>query len=173
VAKLDAELKTQADKFAFTRAYERATRLAAAATAAAERATHDAVQRKQAAETDALTVVVEARAAIKDAETVLNRAPKGTGSKVDFEALQSDLTVAQSALSEAQAAFNREHFRDVGAKAQAAQERATAVKSAVDQAIQSGQGGRRNGQSRGAFRTSVQRAEAGSSAPQHRARRDH
>ncbi len=145
VAKLDAELKTQANKFALTRSYAEATRLAAAATAAAEKAANDAVQRKQAAQTEASTVVADARAAIQDAETALSDAPKGKGSKADLKALQSDLTAAKSALGEAETALNNEHFRDAKAKAEAAKEKATGVKAGVDQAIQSRQGGRRKG----------------------------
>ncbi len=144
-AKLDAELKTQADKFAFTRSYEEATRLAQAATAAGEKAANDAVQRKQAAQTEASTAVVDARAAIQDADTALTGAPKGRGGKADVDALQSDLAAAKSMLGDAEAALNSQHFRDVKAKAEAAKEKATAVKSAVDQAVQSRQAGRRKG----------------------------
>jgi len=144
-AKLDAELKTQADKFAFTRSYEEATRLAAAATAAGEKAANDAVQRKQAAQTEASTAVVDARAAIQDADTALTGAPKGRGGKADVDALQLDLAAAKLMLGDAEAALNSQHFQDVKAKAEAAKEKATAVKSAVDQAIQSRQAGRRKG----------------------------
>ena len=144
-AKLDAELKTQADKFALTRSYEEARRLAAAATAAGDKAANDAVQRKQAVQTEASTAVVDARAAIQDAETALTGAPKGKGGKADVDALQSDLAAAKSMLGEAETALNSQHFRDVKAKAEAAKEKATAVKAGVDQAIQSRQGGRRKG----------------------------
>lgn len=141
--KLDAELKAQEGKFALTRSYEEATKLAAAATEAGDKAASEAAQRKQAAQTEASTAVGDARATIQDAETALSGAPKGKGSKADLEALQSDLAAAKATLAEAETALNGQHFRDVKAKADAAKEKATGVKSAVDQAIQSRQAGRR------------------------------
>jgi len=142
-AKLDAELKTQEGKFALMRSYEEAAKLAAAATEAGEKAANEAAQRKQAAQTEASTSVVDARAAIQDAETAVSGVPKGRGTKVDLEALQSDLAAAKSALGEAEAALNSQRFRDVKAKADSAKEKATGVKSAVDQATQSRQAGGR------------------------------
>jgi hypothetical protein len=142
-AKLDAELKAQEGKFALTRSYGDATKLAAAAAEAADKAASEAAQRKQAAQSEASTAVVGARAAIQDAETALSGAPKGKGSKADLEAMQSDLTAAKATLGEAETALNGQHFRDVKAKADAAKEKAGSVKSAVDQAIQSRQTSRR------------------------------
>jgi hypothetical protein len=142
-AKLDAELKAQEGKFALTRSYDQAAKLAAAATEAGEKAASEAAQRKQAAQTEASTAIVDARATIQDAETALSGAPKGKGSKADLQALQSDLAAAKATLAEAETALNGQHFRDVKAKADAAKEKATGVKSAVDRAIQSRQTGRR------------------------------
>ncbi len=144
-AKLDAELKAQEGKFALTRSYAEATKLATAAAEAGGKAATEAAQRKQAAQTEASTALVDARAAVQDAETALSRAPKGKGSKVDLEALQSDLAAAKSTLGEAEAALNGQHYLDVKAKAEASKEKATAVKSAVEQAIQIRQGARRKG----------------------------
>jgi len=135
-AKCDAELKTQADKFAFMRAYEEATSLAAAATAAGEKAANDAVQRKQAAQTEASTAVVDARAAIQEAETALSGVPKGKASKADRETRESDLAAAKSTLGEAEIALNSQRYRDVKAKADAAKDKASAVKSSLEQAVQ-------------------------------------
>ena len=67
------------------------------------------------------------------------------GSQADLEALQSDLTAAKSALGEAETALNGQHYLDVKAKAEASKEKATAVKSAVEQAIQTRRGARRRG----------------------------
>jgi hypothetical protein len=142
-AKLDAELKAQESKFALTRSYTEATKLAGIATEAGGKAASEAAQRKQAAQTGASTALVGARAAIQDAETALSGAPKGKGSKADLDALQSDLTAAKATLGDAETAFNGQHFRDAKAKADATRERAAGVKATIDQAIQSRQAGRR------------------------------
>jgi hypothetical protein len=144
-AKLDAELKAQEGKFALTRSYTEATKLATAAAEAGEKAATEAAQRKQAAQTEASTLVADARTAIEGAETALTSAPKGKGSQADLDALQSDLTAAKSALGEAETALTGQHYLDVKAKAAASKEKATAVKSAVEQAIQTRQGARRRG----------------------------
>jgi hypothetical protein len=142
-AKLDAEVKAQQGKLALTRSYDEATKLATAAADAGQRASTEAAQRKQALQTEASTAVVGARAAIQDAETALGSAPKGRGGKAGLEALQSDLTAAKTTLGEAETALKGEHFMDVKAKADAAEERAVGVKSAIEQAVQSRQAGGR------------------------------
>jgi len=73
---------------------------------------------------------------------LLTGALKGKVSQADIEALKSDLAAATSTLGEAEGALKAERYSDVKAKAAAAKEKATAVKSAVDQAIQARKAGR-------------------------------
>lgn len=144
-AKLDAELKAQEGKFALTRSYDEATKLAAAAIEAAEKAASEAAQRKQAAQTEATTLVADARAAIESAEAAFTSAPKGKGSAADLQALQSDLAAAKSTLGEAETALTGQHYLDAKAKAEASKEKATSVRLAIEKAVQTRQGARRRG----------------------------
>jgi hypothetical protein len=144
-ARLDAELTAQNGKFALMRSYDEATRLAATVVEAGNKAASDAATGKQAAQTVATAAVKDAETAISDAEAALNTAPKGKGSKADLDALKSDVAAAKSTLGQAETAVNGEQFKDAKTKADAAKEKATGVKSAIDQAVQLRKGAARKG----------------------------
>jgi hypothetical protein len=144
-AKLDAELTAQSGKFALTRSYDEATKLATAVVDAGNKAATDAVAGKQALQAAVSAAVKDAETAIADAEAALNTAPKGKGSKADLDALKADVTAARSALGEAQTAVTGEHYKDAKAKADAAKEKAAGVKAAIEQAIQLRKGPARKG----------------------------
>lgn len=134
-AQLDAELKTQEEKFALLRSYNKSKELAAAAKAAGEKAAQDAQTRKEQVKQEAQTLINEAKTALTEADEMLKKAPRGKGTQADLEALKGDLTAAQSSLTEAESAFSAERYLDAKAKAEAAKSTIGNVKSAIEQAM--------------------------------------
>ena len=138
---LDAELAAQADKFALTRSYSKATELAAALKAAADTAAQDAVTGREAMKNEAMTLIADAKAALTQAQDMLAKAPRGKGTAQDIEALKADLTGAATSITEAETAFATDNFREAKAKAEAAKAAAASVVTAVEQAMAARRGG--------------------------------
>jgi hypothetical protein len=138
---LDAELAAQADKFALTRSYSKATELAAALKAAGEKAAQDAVAGREAAKNEAMTLIADAKTALTQAQELLSKAPKGKGTAQDLAALKADLDTAASSITDAETAFATDAFREAMTKAEAAKAAATNVIAAIQQAI-AARGGR-------------------------------
>ncbi len=138
---LDAELAAQADKFALTRSYGKATELATALKAAGEKAAADAAAGREAARNEAMTVIADAKAALTAAQEKLAKAPKGKGTAQDLAALKADLDTAAASITEAETAFVADAYLDAKAKAEAAKAACANVVAAVDQAI-AARGGR-------------------------------
>ncbi len=132
---LDAELAAQADKFSLTRSYGKATELATARTAAAEKAAADAATGREAAKNQATTLIADAKTALTQAQEMLAKAPRGKGTEQDLAALKADLEGAATAITEAEAAFATDSYKDALAKADAAKTTAGNVTAAVEQAI--------------------------------------
>lgn len=134
-AQLDAELKTQEEKFALFRSYKKATELAQQAKAAGETAATDAATKKEQVKAEAQTLINDAKTALTEAQDMLAKAPKGKGTQADIEAMKNDLTTAGTALTDAETSFNGERYLDAKSKAEAVKNQIAGVKSAVEQAI--------------------------------------
>jgi hypothetical protein len=119
-ADLDAELKAQAEKFALTRSYTKASELAAAAKGAADQAAAAAVTRKEPMKAEATTLIAGVRGSIDAAKQALAKAPKGKGSAADLEAMNADVAGVEAALGEMDAAMAAGNFKDAKVKAEAA-----------------------------------------------------
>lgn len=142
LAQLDTELQAQQQKFAMTRSYKEAARLATAARQAADQAGIDAAAGKDAVRTQTQTLLGEARAAIDSARTLLSSAPAGKGGQAEIEAMQADLTAAQMQLGEAERAYEAGRFRDAHTHADAAKGAAVQVIDDVTSAKSLRRGGR-------------------------------
>jgi hypothetical protein len=138
---LDAELAAQADKFALTRSYSKATELASALKAASEKAAQDAVAGREAAKGEAMTLIADAKAALTQAQETLAKAPKGKGTAQDLAALKADLDTAATSITEAETAFATDAFREAKTKAEAAKAACASVVAAVEQAMAARKGG--------------------------------
>lgn len=130
-AQLDAELKTQEEKFALFRSYKKATELAQQAKAAGETAATDAATKKEQVKAEAQTLINDAKTALTEAQDMLAKAPKGKGTQADIEAMKNDLTTAGTALTDAETSFNGERYLDAKSKAEAVKNQIAGVKSAV------------------------------------------
>jgi hypothetical protein len=134
-AQLDAELKTQQDKFALFRSYQKATELANAAKAAGEKAAGDAKTRKEQVKQEAQTLINEAKTDLTAAQEMLKKAPRGKGTQQDIKALEGDLQGVASSLTEAESAFTAERYLDAKAKAEAAKSTIGNVKTQIETAM--------------------------------------
>jgi hypothetical protein len=138
---LDAELAAQADKFALTRSYSKATELAAELKAAGEHAAQEAIVGRELAKDEAMTLIADAKTALTQAQQMLAKAPKGKGTAQDLAALKADLDTAAASITEAETAFATDAFRDAMTKAEAAKAAAANVIAAIQQAM-AARGGR-------------------------------
>jgi hypothetical protein len=142
MARLDAEMKTQEEKFAMFRNYDEATRLANEAKQQADRAATNAAANKQRVRQEVSTLIAQARQALVEARALLETAPKGKGTQADLALMKSDLDGVESVLTEVDSSFANENYRDAKAKAEAALASAQGVKDSIEQAVAARSGAR-------------------------------
>lgn len=130
-----AEMAAQDEKFALTRSYEKAKQLLADAKSEAEAAASAAAANKEKVKAEAEAGQTAAQQAIDGAKTALAKAPKGKGTKADLEALQGDLTAAETSFGEVQTAFQNGQYMDAKNGFEAVKTKAESITSEVEQAI--------------------------------------
>jgi hypothetical protein len=134
--KLDAELKAQSEKFALTRSYEQAKKLAAAAQEAGNNAQTEATHNKEAMRQEAATLIEEVKTELTDVKQLVETAPKGKGSEEDVAALRSDVASMEMELSEASQALASGAYARAKSRAGAVREGAGRVRNEILMAIQ-------------------------------------
>jgi hypothetical protein len=132
----EAEALAQDEASAFSRDYEKAEELFAAAQTQAENARLAAAANKERTKAEAEAAETEAELAVETAKTTLSKAPKGKGTKADLEALAGDISAAEAALSDARAAYGNGKYRDALTGFKAVKEKCLGVCSEIEQAIQ-------------------------------------
>jgi DNA mismatch repair ATPase MutS len=90
----------------------------------------------EAAKTLAVELQGEAQTALTEAKDLLAKAPKGKGTAKDLEVLKADLTGAETAFAEIQAALDASDFIAAQDKAKSVKEKAAAIADQVKQAIE-------------------------------------
>jgi len=90
----------------------------------------------EAAKNLALQLQGEAQTALTEAKDLLDKAPKGKGTAKDLEALKADLTGAETAFAEIQAALDGSDYIAAQDKAKSVKEKAAAIADQVKQAIE-------------------------------------
>lgn len=141
-AALDAELKAQAEKFALTRSYTKASELAAAAKTAADQAAAAAVTGKEQMKAEATTLIAGVRGSVDAARQALAKAPKGKGAAADLEAMAADVAGVETALGEMDSALAAGSFKDAKVKAESAQATLQKIVADVQAAIEAKKGKR-------------------------------
>jgi hypothetical protein len=131
---LDDELKVQDDKF--FKSYTRAKELAASARTAADKAAQDAATGKETMKQEVGTAIQNARAELTAVREQLAKAPKGKGTAADLATLTADLDGVDTALNEAQAAYDGERYAEAKTKVEAANQTLTTVRSDITGAEQ-------------------------------------
>jgi hypothetical protein len=135
-ARLDAELKAQAEKFALFRSYAQTAELAQAAAKAAQNAETEAAQGKETARGEAETAITNARAAIDRAKLLLAQAPVGKGSQADIQAMTNDITGMEQSLADITAVYESQSYKEAKAKAVALEQSATRMEGELMTAIE-------------------------------------
>jgi hypothetical protein len=90
----------------------------------------------EAAKNAAIQLQTEAKAAIDEAKALLAKAPKGKGTAKDIEAMKAELTGAETAFAEIQTALDAQDYIGAADKAKSIKEKAAAVTSQVQAAIE-------------------------------------
>jgi hypothetical protein len=90
----------------------------------------------EAAKNAAIQLQSEAKAAIDEAKALLAKAPKGKGTAKDIEAMKAELTGAETAFAEIQTALDAQDYIGAADKAKSIKEKAAAVTSQVQAAIE-------------------------------------
>lgn len=90
----------------------------------------------EAAKNAAIQLQSEAKAAIDEAKALLAKAPKGKGTAKDIEAMKAELTGAETAFAEIQTALDAQDYIGAADKAKSIKEKAAAVVSQVQAAIE-------------------------------------
>ena len=132
----EAEIAAQDARFFAVRNYDRAKEILGRAQSGASEAKTLAVTNKDVARKDAEQALNEARQALDMALTTLAGAPQGKGTAADLEALQADLTSAQSMLGEMEAnLYQVGKYLDAVKGFKEVRQRAEMVTAEVQQAI--------------------------------------
>ncbi|RPI23181.1 MAG: DUF4398 domain-containing protein [Acidobacteria bacterium] len=132
----EAEIAAQDQKSSFSRNYDKAKELLGQAKTQADSAAASAVTNKEKAKTDAETAQQDAQTALDAAKAALASAPKGKGTKADLDALQGDLTAAETSFGEAKSSLDGGKFLDALNQFRAVKEKADAVAADIQQATQ-------------------------------------
>ncbi len=132
----EAEVAAQDQKSSFSRNYDKAKELLTQAKTQADTAASTAGANKEQVKSEAQTAQTEAQAALDAAKEALAKAPKGKGTKADLDALQGDITAAETSLTEAKASFDGGKFMDARNQFKAVKEKVDAVAADIQQATQ-------------------------------------
>lgn len=89
----------------------------------------------EAAKNAAIQLQGEAQAALTEAAELLKKAPKGKGTAKDLEALQADLTGAETLFTEIQAALDAQDYLGAADKAKTMKDRVAAITEQINAAI--------------------------------------
>ncbi|OGW01186.1 MAG: hypothetical protein A2889_05715 [Nitrospinae bacterium RIFCSPLOWO2_01_FULL_39_10] len=130
------EVKVQDGKFPLFRKYDKAKELLASVKGSAEKLKTDTAAKKEEAKRNAIASMEEANGAIANAKAMLEKAPKGKESKSDIEAMTGDVKGLEDSLPDVQKSIDGEDYEGAVSKAKSIKEKADAVSSQVQQAIE-------------------------------------
>lgn len=136
------QISQQEEAFFLTRNYGEADRLLKETVAQVETARTAAVANKEKVRQEVEVLTTETQAAIDAAKAILAKAPRGKDTREELAAMQADLDATTAALASAQEMFASGDY--LGAKASLTQsmEKANAVSTEVQMAMQKVRGAR-------------------------------
>ncbi len=130
------EVKVQDGKFPLFRKYDKAKELLASVKGSAEKLKTNTAAKKAELKKNAVAALEEAKGAITNAKAMLEKAPKGKESKSDIEAITGDVKGLEDSVPDVQKSIDGEDYDGAVSKAKSIKERADAVSSQVQQAIE-------------------------------------
>jgi hypothetical protein len=116
--------------------YDKVKTIALDARATAETAVNDAARNKEKAQADATTLIDALKKAMPDAAKKIAAAKRVKGIKLDFKALDQQMTVAKAAISDAEKDLAAGDFASALQKASAVQAQMNDGEKAVSDAVQ-------------------------------------
>jgi len=132
---LEAEIKAQGEAFALTRSYTKAAQLAADVKAKAEKAAADAATGKEAMKAEATTLIGTVKTTVEEVKALVAKAPKGKGTQADVEAMKADVAAIEASIADMDTALAGGAFKDAKAKAEAAMQGLTKIKTDIEAAM--------------------------------------
>ncbi|MBI3812861.1 MAG: hypothetical protein HY279_00110 [Nitrospinae bacterium] len=130
------EVKVQDGKFPLFRKYDKAKEMLASVKGNAERLKADTAVKKEEVKKNAVAAMDEAKGAVGSAKAMLEKAPQGKETKADIEAMTGDIKGLEDSLPDVQKAIDGENYDDAAGKSKSIKEKADAVSSQVQQAIE-------------------------------------
>ncbi|MGA2477877.1 MAG: DUF4398 domain-containing protein [Spirochaetia bacterium] len=116
--------------------YDKVKTIALDARATAETAVNDAARNKEKAQADATTLIDALKKAMPDATKKIAAAKRVKGIKLDFKALEQQMTAAKAAISDAEKDLAAGDFANALQKASAVQAQMNDGEKAVSDAVQ-------------------------------------
>lgn len=129
------EIENQNAKFALFRNYKKATATLAGVTTMAETVKTNAATRKEEVKNEAQQALAEVTALVNEVKELLTKAPKGKEGKEALEAIQGDVVLVESFLAEVSTLINNGDYLTAVDKVKAASEKATSLKTELEEAI--------------------------------------
>lgn len=130
-----AEVENQKSKFVLFRSYKKVTVKLNNVVTLANTVKENAGIKKEEVKNEAQQTLAEATALVAEVKELIAKAPKGKEGKEALEAIQSDLALVEASLAEVSTLINNGDYLTALDKVKAASEKATGLKSELEEAI--------------------------------------
>jgi ATP/maltotriose-dependent transcriptional regulator MalT len=114
-----------------------------ATLAAATKVASDAAAKKEEVKKEVETTIAAVKAVVVENGDLMKKAPRGKEGAAVLEAMKTDMTAIDATIAEAQAAYDKGSYMDALNKIKAANEKATGIKTELQDAIAKVHGGKK------------------------------
>jgi hypothetical protein len=114
-----------------------------ATLAAANKVATDAVAKKEEVKKEVETTIAATKAVVEENTNLMKKAPRGKEGAAVLEAMKTDMAAIETALTEAQGLYDKGTYMDALNKVKAASEKASGIKTELEDAIAKVKGGKK------------------------------
>ena len=114
-----------------------------ATLALANKVAADAVAKKEEVKKEVETSITAVKAVVEENTALMKKAPRGKEGAAVLEAMKTDMAAIDATIVEAQAAYDKGAYMDALNKVKAANEKATGIKTELEEAIAKVKGGKK------------------------------
>ncbi len=114
-----------------------------ATLALANKVAADAVAKKEEVKKEVETSIAAVKAVVEGNTALMKKAPRGKEGAAVLEAMKTDMAAIDATIAEAQAAYDKGSYMDALNKVKAANEKATGIKTELEDAIAKVHGGKK------------------------------
>jgi ATP/maltotriose-dependent transcriptional regulator MalT len=114
-----------------------------ATLALANKVAADAVAKKEEVKKEVETSITAVKAVVEENTALMKKAPRGKEGAAVLEAMKTDMAAIDATIAEAQAAYDKGSYMDALNKVKAASEKATGIKTELEEAIAKVHGGKK------------------------------